>query len=104
MTTDRYRHYNHAIELIDGLDPTRAGSESKVLLRDAAEGLLLSRESGAETDELVDEAALTLAWLRSAGVIPRSRAEKIWAELCASGPVQACGEPGTESQEVMTHG
>ena len=87
MTPARYRAYRRALEALqlvaeDLLDPAE-----HALLRDAAEGLLLARDS--ERDEAEDlrlKAALALSLLVGSRRCPDELADDLWARLLACGP------------------
>jgi hypothetical protein len=73
--------------MIGLLDEERIGEHPVAVLRDAAEGMLLSRE--ASQDELaddLDEIAGTLTALRSNGAIDVDGATRLWRLILACGP------------------
>jgi hypothetical protein len=86
MTSPRYESYRHATALIDVLDERLARPNTAEILRESAEGLLLSREPSPESDDLFETAAVVLVQLIASGAISRSMADRMLDALRGSGP------------------
>ena len=85
MTSERYRNYRRALELIEAVDPRRSFSADRDLLADLAEEMLLIR-----ADEPIGKQARRvtecLARLVESGALERPIAEELWRAIRAAGP------------------
>lgn len=96
MTPARHRAYKRALHAVDELaggilDPAEAH-----LLRDAAEGLLLTRdgeEQERERERLLEGASLTLSLLFGSERMSAAQSERLWAMLAACGPQPLGAQP-----------
>ncbi len=86
MTSPRYESYRRATALIDVLDERLDRPDPAEMLRESAEGLLLSRTPCAEADDLFETAAVVLVQLIASGAISRSLADRVLDSLRATGP------------------
>jgi hypothetical protein len=85
MTSERYRNYRRALELIEAVDPRRSVSPDRDLLTDLAEEMLLVRADqpvGKQARRVTD----CLARLVETGAVERSIAEELWRAIRAAGP------------------
>ena len=86
MTAARYRAYKRAIAAVADLGQGILSEPEAELLRDTAEGLLLTRDDDQERERLLDSASLTLSMLFGAQRMTASQSERLWAMLAACGP------------------
>lgn len=89
MTSERYEAYKRALEQIERLAPTKLHDDEEALLRDAAEGLLLSADPASEeATELRSKAFGLLDNLVESGRWFEATSERLRRDLEA-----ACPEP-----------
>ena len=94
MNADRYAAYQAALGMLEESRPFGLPADEREVLRDCAEGLLLSRETdldGAETSELTGRAALALARSVMEDRWSNEAADKAWLLIRACGPGAAAG-------------
>jgi hypothetical protein len=87
LTTQRYTAYRHVLELLDSTDTMRLSEAERELVRDIAEGMLLSRATTVEAiEEEWDDAAVALTFLTARRRVTRKTANELWDRICEAGP------------------
>jgi hypothetical protein len=90
MTSVRYEAYRRVIAVLDELDASELDEEEREVLRDAAEGLLLTRDGeDHERDKILLDAWLVLSSLVRTGRWRYRAAEQMRRMLEACGPQRA---------------
>jgi hypothetical protein len=87
VTSQRYNAYREVLLLLDSA-PTEGLSEAeRELVRDIAEGMLLSRAWTLEAiEEEWDDAAVALTFLTARRRVSRHTASELWDRICKAGP------------------
>lgn len=87
MTAARYRAYRRVVTAVDALNGTILDDTDAAHLRDAAEGLLLTRDGeDEEHDRLLDSASMLLSMMFGSQRMTAAQSERLWAMLAACGP------------------
>jgi len=90
MTSPRYESYRRVLAVLDELDAPELEGDEREVLRDAAEGLLLTREGEEhERDKLLLDAWLVLSSLVRTGRWRYRAAEQMRRMLEACGPARS---------------
>jgi len=90
MTAYRYLAYKRVQRSLARIGAARLNEETGELLRDMAEGLLLSREDELEeAEELETSAALALSLLVGTAHLTDAEADALWRSINACGPLPA---------------
>ena len=90
MTAARYRAYRRALLAVEDLADCILSDAESGLLRDMAEGLLLSRPGEeSERERLLDGASMLLSMMFGAQRMTAAQSERLWAMLAACGPQPA---------------
>lgn len=90
MTSVRYDSYRRVLAVLDELDAPELEQDEREALRDAAEGLLLTRDGeGHERDKTLLDAWLVLSGLVRTGRWRYRAAEQMRRMLEACGPERA---------------
>ena len=101
MTPARHRAYRRALEALEVVAEDLLDPAEHALLRDAAEGLLLARDSEREeAEDLRLKAALALSLLVGSRRCPDELADDLWGRLVACGPAE--GATRIEFRQRMT--
>ena len=87
MVRARYLAYRRALATLDRLSRDGLNDAEHELLCDAAQGMLLSRNSAdEETAELRDAAAITLSLVVEEERLSDKQADWVWWQIAACGP------------------
>ena len=90
MTSPRYESYRRVLAVLDELDAPELEGDEREVLRDAAEGLLLTRDGEEqERDKILLDAWLVLSSLVRTGRWRYRAAEQMRRMLEACGPDRA---------------
>ena len=87
MTSERYDAYRNVLELLESTATARLSEAECELVRDIAEGMLLSRATALEAiEEEWDDAAVALTFLTARRRVTRHTANELWDRICEAGP------------------
>ena len=87
LTSHRYNAYRCVLELLDSTATVRLSEAERELVRDIAEGMLLSRATKLEAiEEEWDDAAVALTFLTARRRVTRQTANELWDRICQAGP------------------
>jgi hypothetical protein len=102
VTSQRYHAYRQVLRLLDSA-PTGGLSEAeRELVRDIAEGMLLSRAWTLEAiEEEWDDAAVALTFLTARRRVSRQTASELWERICEAGP--RCPEAQGPTALTLVH-
>jgi hypothetical protein len=99
VTSQRYNAYQRVLELLDSTATARLSEAERELVRDIAEGMLLSRATTLEAiEEEWDDAAVALTFLTARRRVSRHTASELWDRICEAGP--QC--PETQAPSALT--
>lgn len=101
MTTRRYIAYRRIRAELDLLSDEALAASEKDLLLDAAEGLLLARETCEEVQELRSRTAMALSLLVGLGRWSDAAADQMWQWIVDCGPLDSRGP--TEPPRTVQH-
>jgi hypothetical protein len=87
LTTRRYTNYRRALSLIDSIDRGGLPAGAAGLLRDHAEGMLLSRAAElGDLEQESDSVALLLTKLVATDAVGVETATELWRTIVGAGP------------------
>jgi hypothetical protein len=87
VTSQRYHAYRQVLRLLDSAPAGGLSEAERELVRDIAEGMLLSRAWTLETiEEEWDDAAVALTFLTARRRVSRHTASELWDRICQAGP------------------
>ena len=87
MTSQRDHAYRHVLRLLESVDTAGLSEAERELVRDIAEGMLLSRAATLEAiEEEWDDAAVALTFLTARRRVTRKTANELWDRICEAGP------------------
>jgi hypothetical protein len=94
VTTRRYNAYRRIRGELDLFSSEALADSEKELLRDAAEGLLLSRDDAQdEIQELRNKTAMALSLLVGLGRWTDAAADQMWERILDCGPLESSRPP-----------
>jgi hypothetical protein len=87
VTSQRYNAYRQVLRLLDSARTGGLSEAERELVRDIAEGMLLSRAFTLEAiEEEWDDAAVALTFLTARRRVSRHTAGELWDRICEAGP------------------